>query len=145
MSASRGSNSNAQHEANAITALLASAKTIAVVGLSSKAHRPSYGVAQYLQSAGYRVIPVNPNESEVLGEKCYVRLEDIPEKVDIVDIFRRSELVPDIVESAIRIGARAVWMQEGVVNEPAAARARRAGLFVVQDLCTAKEVHARRP
>lgn len=145
MSASRGSNSNAQDEASAITALLSSAKTIAVVGLSSKAHRPSYSVAQYLQSAGYRVIPVNPHESEVLGEKCYVRLEDIPEKVDIVDIFRRSELVPDIVESAIRIGARAVWMQEGVVNEPAAARARRAGLFVVQDLCTAKEVHARRP
>jgi uncharacterized protein len=145
MSATRGSNSNAQDEASAISALLSSAKTIAVVGLSSKAHRPSYGVAQYLQSAGYRVIPVNPNESEVLGEKCYVRLEDIPEKVDIVDIFRRSELVPDIVESAIRIGARAVWMQEGVVNEHAAERARRAGLFVVQDLCTAKEVHARRP
>ena len=145
MSASRGSNLSAQDEASAITALLSSAKTIAVVGLSSKAHRPSYGVAQYLQSVGYRILPVNPNESEVLGEKCYARLEDITEKVDIVDVFRRSELVPDIVESAIRIGARAVWMQEGVVNEPAAVRARRAGLFVVQDLCTAKEVHARRP
>jgi predicted CoA-binding protein len=126
-----------------ITALLSSAKTIAVVGLSSKAHRPSYGVSRYLQSAGYHVIPVNPNESEVLGEKCYARLEDIPEKVDIVDIFRRSELVPEVVESAIQIGARAVWMQEGVVNETAAERARRAGLVVVMDLCIAVEVQMR--
>jgi predicted CoA-binding protein len=126
-----------------ITALLSSAKTIAVVGLSSKAHRPSYGVSRYLQSAGYHVIPVNPNESEVLGEKCYARLQDIPEKVDIVDIFRRSELVPEVVESAIQIGARAVWMQEGVVNEPAAERARRAGLFVVMDLCIAVELQMR--
>jgi uncharacterized protein len=126
-----------------ITALLSSAKTIAVVGLSSKAHRPSYGVSRYLQSAGYHVIPVNPNETEVLGEKCYARLEDIPEKVDIVDIFRRSELVPEVVESAIQIGARAVWMQEGVVNETAAERARRAGLFVVMDLCIAVELQMR--
>jgi predicted CoA-binding protein len=126
-----------------ITALLSSAKTIAVVGLSSKAHRPSYGVSRYLQSAGYHVIPVNPNESEVLGEKCYARLEDIPEKVDIVDIFRRSELVPEVVESAIQIGARAVWMQEGVVNETAAERARRAGLVVVMDLCIAVELQMR--
>jgi predicted CoA-binding protein len=127
----------------AITELLASAKTIAVVGLSSKSFRPSYGVARYLQSSGYRVIPVNPNESEVLGEKCYARLEDIPEQIDMVDIFRRSELVPEIVDAAIRIGARAVWMQEGVENEPSAEQARRAGLFVVMDLCIAQELHKR--
>jgi uncharacterized protein len=121
--------------------LLASAKTIAVVGLSSKKFRPSYGVAQYLKSAGYRIIPVNPNESEVLGEKSYPSLESIPaaEKIDIVDIFRRSEEVSDVVDRAIRIGARAVWMQEGVVNELAAARARSAGLFVAMDLCILKE------
>ena len=127
----------------AITELLASAKTIAVVGLSSKSFRPSYGVARYLQSSGYRVIPVNPNESEVLGEKCYVRLEDVPEKIDVVDIFRRSEIVPEIVDAAIRIGARAVWMQEGVENERSAEQARRAGLFVVMDLCIAQELHKR--
>ena len=127
----------------AITELLASSKTIAVVGLSSKQFRPSFGVAQYLQSAGYRIIPVNPNESSILGEKCYPRLEDVPEKIDIVDIFRRSELVPEVVEGAIQIGARAIWMQEGVENEPSAARARSAGLFVVMDLCIAKELHKR--
>ena len=127
----------------AITELLASAKTIAVVGLSSKSFRPSYGVARYLQSSGYRVIPVNPNESEVLGEKSYARIEDIPEKIDVVDIFRRSELVPEIVDAAIRIGARAVWMQEGVENERSAEQARRAGLFVVMDLCIAQELHKR--
>jgi predicted CoA-binding protein len=143
MSASREPDPRPQDETGAITALLSSAKAIAVVGLSSKAHRPSYGVARHLQSAGYRVIPVNPNESEVLGEKCYARLQDIPEKVDIVDIFRRSELVPEVVESAIQIGARAVWMQEGVVNESAAERARRAGLFVVMDLCIAVELQMR--
>ena len=123
-----------------IVEFLTSAKTIAVVGLSSKPHRSSFGVAQYLQSSGYRIIPVNPNESEVLGEKCYPRLEDIPEKIDIVDIFRRSELVPEIVDAAIRIGARAVWMQEGVEDEPSAERARRAGLTVVMDRCIAKEL-----
>jgi predicted CoA-binding protein len=126
---------------SAIAELLASSKTIAVVGLSSKAFRPSFGVSQYLQSAGYRIIPVNPNESLILGEKCYARLEDIPEKVDIVDIFRRSELVPEVVDAAIRINVRAIWMQEGVANEPSAARARSAGLFVVMDLCIAKELH----
>jgi predicted CoA-binding protein len=124
-----------------IAELLASAKTIAVVGLSSKRHRASFGVAQYLQSSGYRIIPVNPNETEVLGEKCYALLESIPEKIDIVDIFRRSELVPEVVDSAIRIGARAVWMQEGVEDGPSAERARHAGLFVVMDLCIAKELH----
>jgi uncharacterized protein len=126
---------------SAIADLLASSKTIAVVGISSKPFRPSFGVAQYLQSAGYRIIPVNPNESSVLGEKCYARLEDIPEKVDIVDIFRRSELVPEVVDGAIQIGARAIWMQEGVENERSAERARHAGLFVVMDLCIAKELH----
>jgi uncharacterized protein len=119
--------------------ILKSSRTIAIVGLSSRQHRPSYGVAQYLQSVGYRIIPVNPNESEILGEKCYARLEDIPERVDIVDIFRRSEFVPEIVESAIRIGARGVWMQEGVIHAEAAERARSAGLFVIMDTCILKE------
>ena len=122
-----------------ITEILKTARTIAVVGLSSKGHRPSYGVAEYLQSAGYRIIPVNPNEQEVLGEKCYPRLEDVPVKVDIVDIFRRSEMVPELVESAIRIGAKAVWMQEGVIHSGAAERARQAGLIVVMDACMLKE------
>ena len=132
---------NPAGDESAIANLLASSKTIAVVGLSSKSFRPSFGVSQYLQSAGYRIIPVNPNESSILGEKCYARLEDIPEKIDIVDIFRRSELVPEVVDAAIQIGARAVWMQEGVVNDPSAAAARRAGLFVVMDICIAKELH----
>ena len=126
-----------------IADLLKSAKTIAVVGLSSKMYRASFGVAEYLQSLGYRIIPVNPNVSEVLGEKSYARLEDVPEKIDIVDIFRRSELVAEVVDAAIRIGARAVWMQEGVEDEASAERARRAGLVVVMDLCTAKEIHKR--
>lgn len=119
--------------------ILKTSKTIAVVGLSSRRHRPSYGVAQYLQSAGYRIIPVNPAETEILGEKCYARLEDIPERVDIVDIFRRSEFVPEIVEAAIRIGARGVWMQEGVIHPQAAERARSAGLFVIMNTCILKE------
>src|SRR5579872_5011418 len=111
-----------------IAELLRSAKTIAVVGLSSKRMRPSFGVSEYMQSRGYRIIPVNPREKEVLGEKAYARLEDVSEHVDIVDIFRRSEFVPEIVEAAIRIGASAVWMQEGVVHQEAAERARKAGL-----------------
>lgn len=122
-----------------IPEILKSSHTIAVVGLSSNPMRPSNGVAAYLQRAGYRVIPVNPNESEVLGEKCYARLEDVPEKIDLVDIFRRPECVPEIVESAIRVGAKTVWMQEGVVNQEAAERARTAGLDVVMDRCTLKE------
>jgi predicted CoA-binding protein len=119
--------------------LFRTSRTIAVVGLSSSRGRASYGVAQYLQSAGYRIFPVNPNETAVLGEKAYARLEDILEKVDIVNVFRRSEFVPDVVDAAIRIGARAVWLQEGVVHGEAAARARDAGLFVVMDRCTLKE------
>ena len=126
-----------------IAEILQGAHTIAVVGLSSKRHRPSYGVAVYMQSAGYRILPVNPNETEVLGERSYARLEDLPEKVDIVDIFRRSEEVPAVVESAIKIGAKAVWMQEGVVHEVAGERARQAGLVVVMDRCILKE-HRRR-
>jgi uncharacterized protein len=122
-----------------IAEILKSSHTIAVVGLSSNPMRPSNGVAAYLKRAGYRIIPVNPKESEVLGEKCYARLEDVPEKIDMVDIFRRPEYVPEIVESAIRIGAKTVWMQEGVIHEEAAERARNAGLKVVMDRCTLKE------
>jgi hypothetical protein len=118
--------------------LLRSAHTIAVVGLSSNRFRASYGVSQYMQSAGYRIIPVNPNEKEVLGEKAYARLEDVPEKIDVVDVFRRSEFVPDIVDSAIRVGARAIWMQEGVADEAAAQHAREAGILVVMDTCILK-------
>jgi predicted CoA-binding protein len=121
---------------------LKSSHSIAVVGLSSRKFRPSYGVAQYMQSVGYRIIPVNPEESEILGEKCYATLEQIPEKVDIVDIFRRSEFVPEVVDSAIRIGAKCIWMQEGVIHQEAAEKARRAGLFVVMDSCILKD-HAR--
>lgn len=128
---------------DAIGELLKGAHVIAVVGLSSNRMRPSFGVAEYLQRAGYRIIPVNPNEREVLGERAMARLEDIPEKVDIVDIFRRSEFVPAVAESAIAIGAKALWLQEGVVHEAAAQRARDAGLFVVMDQCILKE-HARR-
>jgi hypothetical protein len=127
-----------------ITELLATAKTIAVVGLSPKSYRASFGVTETLQSSGYHVFPVNPKETEILGEKCYARLEDIPEKIDIVDIFRRAEFVPEIVDAAIRIGARAIWMQEGVEDEKSAERARRAGLFVVMDRCIAKELYKRR-
>lgn len=126
-----------------IAQLLKNARTIAVVGLSSSKMRPSHGVAEYLQRAGYKIIPVNPNETEVLGERAVARLEDIREKVDIVDVFRRSEFVPQVVESAIAIGAKAVWMQEGVIHEAAAERARAAGLMAVMDLCMMKE-HARR-
>jgi uncharacterized protein len=119
--------------------ILKSSRVIAVVGLSSRRYRPSHGVAEYLQSVGYRIIPVNPAETEILGEKCYPRLEDIPEHVDIVDVFRRSEFVPEIVESAIRIAARGVWMQEGVIHVDAAERARKAGLFVIMNACILKE------
>jgi predicted CoA-binding protein len=115
--------------------LLKKYKTIAVVGLSSSPMRPSYGVTEYMQSAGYRIIPVNPNEREVLGEKSYARLEDVPEKIEIVNIFRRAEEVTPVVESAIRIGAKVVWMQQGIEHEAAAEKARAAGLTVVEDAC----------
>jgi len=126
-----------------IDEILKTSKTIAIVGLSSNKFRPSYGVAKYLQAAGYRIIPVNPQETEVLGQKSYARLEDVPDKIDAVDIFRRPEYVPDIVDSAIRLGVRAVWMQEGVINPEAAEKARQAGLLVVMDHCMLKE-HAKR-
>src|SRR5579862_8148270 len=119
--------------------ILKDAKTIAVVGLSGHRWRPSYSVSEYMQSAGYRIVPVNPKETEVLGEKAYSTLDAVPESVDIVDVFRRSEYVPEIVDAAIRIGAKCVWMQEGVVHEDAAAKARTAGLDVVMDRCILKE------
>ncbi|HJT89958.1 MAG TPA: CoA-binding protein [Bryobacteraceae bacterium] len=122
-----------------ISEILHAARTIAVVGLSAKRYRPSYGVAEYLKRAGYRIIPVNPQETEVLGEKCYPDLESIPEAVDIVDIFRRSEFVPEVVEAAIRKRAKVVWMQEGVIHEAAARRAQEAGLVVVMDRCILKD------
>ncbi len=124
---------------NNIPEILKSARTIAVVGLSSNPARPSNGVAAYMQRAGYRIIPVNPQETEVLGEKSYARLEDVPEAIDIVDVFRRPEFVAEIVESAIKLGAKTVWLQEGVVDEAAAERARSAGLNVVMDRCILKD------
>jgi uncharacterized protein len=123
----------------AIRDLLRDSKTIAVVGLSGKKFRPSYGVAEYMQRAGYRIIPVNPNETEVLGEKSYARIEDIPEHIDIVDIFRRPEFVGPLVDAAIQVGANTIWMQEGVVHEDGAQKARDAGLAVVMDRCILKE------
>ena len=119
--------------------ILKSSRVVAVVGLSPKPDRPSHGVASYLKEQGYRIIPVNPQAREILGEVCYPELASIPEPVDVVDIFRRSEEVPAIVEEAIKIGARAVWMQEGVINNQAAARAGEAGLLVVMDRCMLKE------
>jgi len=119
--------------------LLRNSKTIAVVGLSGRRSRPSYGVSEYMQSNGYRIIPVNPNEAEILGEKVYASLEEVPDRIDIVDIFRRSESVPEIVDAAIRIGAKGIWMQEGVIHDEAAEKARAAGLEVVMDRCILKE------
>jgi predicted CoA-binding protein len=122
-----------------VAEILQQSRTIAVVGLSSKRFRPSYGVAEYMQRSGYRIIPVNPEESEVLGENSYQDLDSVPEAIDIVDIFRRSEFVAEIVEAAIRKGAKAIWMQEGVIHEEAARRAAEAGLDVVMDRCILKE------
>ncbi len=119
--------------------MIRNGKTIAVVGLSSRRSRPSYGVSEYMQAQGYRIIPVNPNESEILGEKSYATLEEIPDRVDIVDIFRRSDAVAEVVDSAIKIGAKGIWMQEGVVDEVSAAKARAAGMEVVMDHCILKE------
>jgi hypothetical protein len=124
---------------NSITQLLRESRTIAVVGISGKRFRPSYGVAEYMKRAGYRIIPVNPMEQQVLGEICYPDLDSVPGPIDIVDIFRRSEHVPQIVEAAIRKGAKAIWMQEGVIHEGAAQRAAAAGLFVVMDRCILKD------
>jgi hypothetical protein len=126
-----------------ITELLKRAKTIAVVGLSDSPLRPSHGVAAYMQSHGYRIIPVNPTIKGALGEKAVGSLADIQEKIDIVDVFRRPEGVPEVVDEAIKLGVPALWLQEGVIHEEAAAKARQAGMFVVMDKCILKE-HRRR-
>ena len=122
-----------------IRRILDQASVIAVVGLSSDRYRPSFGVAQYMQSHGYRIIPVNPNESSVLGERAFADLESVQEPIDLVNIFRRSEEAGRHVDEAIRIGARAVWLQEDVIDEQAAKRALEAGLDVVMDRCILKE------
>jgi predicted CoA-binding protein len=119
--------------------ILNSSRVIAIVGLSLRPTRPSCKVASYLKKKGYKIVPVNPEVKEMLGEPSYPDLSSIPEPVDVVDIFRRSEEVPAIVEEAIKIGAKAVWMQEGVVNEEAASRAKEAGLLVVMNKCMRKE------
>jgi uncharacterized protein len=132
-----------QEASDEIGALLKRAKTIAVVGLSDDPLRPSYGVAAYLQQYGYRIIPVNPTIHGALGEKAVASLSDIKEKIDVVDIFRRSELVEEVVDEAIKLRLPAIWMQEGVIHEEAAAKARKAGIFVVMDRCILKEHRAR--
>ncbi|MGH9874366.1 MAG: CoA-binding protein, partial [Pyrinomonadaceae bacterium] len=117
-------------------------KTIAVVGLSSDQHRPSYGVASYMRSRGYRVIAVNPNETEVFGDKAYASLADVPDKIDLVDVFRRSSEAGRAVDEAIAVGVKAVWLQDGVIDDAAAQRAHAAGLLVVMDRCWLRD-HAR--
>jgi uncharacterized protein len=114
-------------------------KRIAVVGLSNNTWRASYGVSRFMQTVGYHITPVNPNETEVLGQKAYSQLEEVPGPLEIVNIFRRSEFVPEIVDAAIRLGAKVVWMQEGVIHEEAAQRARAAGIEVIMDRCILKE------
>jgi predicted CoA-binding protein len=131
------------NSSQAIKQILDECKTIAVVGLSSNPMRPSNNVSDFMQRNGYRIIPVNPNETEVLGERAYPTLADVPEKIDLVDIFRRSEDAGEAVDEAIRVGAKAVWLQEGVIDEAAARRASDAGLLVVMDRCILKE-HLRR-
>ena len=130
-------------ESDRITELLNTAKTIAVVGLADSPLRPSYGVSHYMRSQGYRIIPVNPKINDWEGEKAYASLLDVPDKIDIVNIFRRPEFVPEVVEQAIQIKAPVIWMQEGVVHEEAAEKARKAGIFVVMDLCILKEHRTR--
>jgi uncharacterized protein len=125
--------------ADYITQILEQHKTLTVVGLSSKATRPSHGVSEYMQQHGYRIVPVNPRETEVLGEKVFATLDDVPAPVEVVVIFRRPECVPEIVEAAIRKGAKVIWMQEGIEHHDAAARAHAAGLTVIQDRCILKE------
>src|SRR5258706_8531148 len=126
-----------------ISELLARAKNIAVVGLSPNPDRPSFGVARYLQEQGYHIIPVNPGHKEILGEKSYPSLTEIPEPIDVVDIFRRPEAVPEIVDQAIQKKAKAIWMQEGIVHNQAAEKARQAGMIVVMNKCMLKEHAAR--
>jgi predicted CoA-binding protein len=115
--------------------LLTDATTIAVVGASSNPDKASYGIMQKLQKAGYRVIPVNPRETEILGERSYPSLADVPERIDIVDVFRRAEDAPGIADEAVTVGAKALWLQEGIVSEDAAARAKAGGLIVVMNIC----------
>src|ERR1700739_4376360 len=126
-----------------VTELLKRARLIAVVGLSDNSMRPSYGVTAYMQSQGYRIVPVNPRLESCLGEKAYPTLLEVPEKIDIVNIFRRPEFVEEIVDQAIQLKVPAIWMQEGVVHERAAEKARKAGIFVVMDRCILKEHRAR--
>jgi uncharacterized protein len=128
---------------DAIAELLQRAKTIAVVGLSSNPFHPSYGVTAYMQSHGYRVIPVNPNIDECLGQKAYPSLLEVPEKIDIVNIFRRPEFVEEVVEQAIQLKVPVIWMQEEVIHDRAAEKARQAGIFVIMDRCILKEHRAR--
>jgi predicted CoA-binding protein len=123
--------------------ILTKYKTIAVVGLSSNPARPSYGVTEYMQSCGYQIIPVNPNETDVLGEPSYASLAEVPQKIEIVNVFRRAEEVPPVVDAAISAGAKVVWMQLGIANEAAAEKARAAGITVVMDACILVE-HKRR-
>ena len=122
-----------------IKEILETYKTIAVVGLSSSPWRASLGVSKYMKASGYRIIPVNPNEKEVLGEKAYPSLDDVPEPIEIVNVFRRSVFVPEVVDAAIRRKAKVIWMQESVVHEAAAERARAAGMEVIMDRCILKE------
>ena len=126
-------------EAETIKRILDECRTIAVVGLSSNPLRPSNGVAAFMKKQGYTVIPVNPNEAQVLGEKSFAKLSDVEDKIDLVDIFRRSEEAGAVVDEAIEIGAKAVWLQEGVIDEAAANRAEAAGLLVVMDRCWLKD------
>lgn len=133
-----------QENADVADRILASARTIAVVGLSPNPRRPSHGVARYLQRVGYRIIPVNPNVDEVLGERAYASLREVSDAIDVVDVFRRSEFVGPIVDDAIAIRVRAVWLQDGVSDEQAAERARAAGLDVVMDDCMMRRHAARR-
>lgn len=126
-----------------VSELLKTAKTIAVIGLSDNPMKPSFGVSQYMQSQGYKIIPVNPSVTQVLGEKSYASLLDVPGKIDIVDVFRRPEAVPEIVDQAIQLKVPALWLQETVVHEMAAEKARKAGIFVVMDKCILKEHRVR--
>jgi predicted CoA-binding protein len=130
-------------DADPIYELLSRIKTIAVVGLSDSPLRPSHGVSVYMQLNGYRIIPVNPRIAEALGEKSYPSLPDVLEKIDLVDVFRRPEYVDGIVEQAIQLKIPAIWLQEGVIDEQAAEKARQAGVFVVMDRCILKEHRAR--
>jgi predicted CoA-binding protein len=130
-------------QADLVTELLVRAKTIAVVGLSGNPLRASHGVSAYMQSHGYRILPVNPQIRSSLGEKAYASLLEVPEKIDVVNIFRRPEFVEEVVDQAIRLKVPAIWMQEGVIHEKAAEKARQAGIFVVMDLCILKEHRAR--